>query len=170
MTWVDYAILAIIGISALISIFRGLAREVLSLLAWGCAFFVARTYMQQVAERFAGVVSVPSARLVLAFAALFVGTLLVAAVVNLLVGKLVAGTGLSGTDRMLGVFFGVARGVVIVATLVLVAGLTPVPRDPWWRTSLLLPRFEAMALWMRGYLPADVAAYFELGPEASAGR
>ncbi len=166
MIWVDYAILAIIGISALISIFRGLIREVLSLFAWGAAFVVARTFMAAVAEWFAGVVSVPSARLVLAFASLFVGTLLAAALVNLLVGKLIASTGLSGTDRMLGVLFGIGRGVVIVAALVLAAGLTPVPRDPWWQASLLLPRFEAMALWMRGYLPAEAAAYFQIEGQA----
>jgi len=170
MTWVDYAILAIIGISALISIFRGLVREVLSLLAWGCAFWVARGFMQEAAGWFGGVVSVPAARLVLAFATLFVGTLLVAALVNLLIGKLIAGTGLNGTDRMLGVLFGVGRGIVIVATLVLVARLTPVPQDPWWRTSLLLPRFEAAALVMRGYLPAEVAGYFQFEGRPPAGR
>jgi membrane protein required for colicin V production len=160
MTWVDYAILAIIGISALISIFRGLVREVLSLLAWGCAFWVAWSFMQEAAGWFGGVVSVPAARLVLAFATLFVGTLLVGGLVNLLIGKLIAGTGLSGTDRMLGMLFGVGRGVVIVAALVLAAGLTPVPQDPSWRTSLLLPRFEAAALVMRRYLPAEVAGHF----------
>jgi membrane protein required for colicin V production len=170
MTWVDYAILAIIGISALISIFRGLVREVLSLLAWGCAFWVAWRFMQEAAGWFGGVVSVPSARLVLAFATLFVGTLLVAALVNLLIGKLIASTGLTGTDRMLGVLFGVARGVVIVATLVLVGRLTPVPQDPWWRTSLLLPRFEAAALVMRQYLPAEVAGYFQFEGQPPAGQ
>jgi membrane protein required for colicin V production len=161
MTWVDYAILAIIGISALISIFRGLLREVLSLLAWGCAFWVAWSYMQEAAGWFGGVVSVPAARLVLGFATLFVGTLLLAALVNLFIGKLLAGTGLNGTDRMLGVLFGVGRGVVIVAMLVLAAGLTPAPQDPSWRTSLLLPRFEAAALVMRRYLPAEAAGYFQ---------
>lgn len=170
MTWVDYAILAIIGISALISIFRGLVREVLSLLAWGCAFWVAWRFMQEAAGWFGGIVSVPSARLVLGFATLFVGTLLVAALVNLLIGKLIAGTGLTGTDRMLGVLFGVGRGVVIVATLVWVARLTPVPQDPSWRTSLLMPRFEAAALVMRGYLPAEVAGYFQFERQPPAGR
>ena len=170
MTWVDYAILAIIGISALISIFRGLVREVLSLLAWGCAFWVAWSFMQEAAGWFGGVVSVPSARLVLGFATLFVGTLLVAGLVNLLIGKLIASTGLTGTDRMLGVLFGVGRGVVIVATLVLVARLTPVPQDPWWRASLLLPRFEAAAHVMRRYLPAQVAGYFQFEGRPPAGR
>jgi membrane protein required for colicin V production len=163
MTWVDYAILAIIGISALISVFRGLIREVLSLVAWACALFVAQTFMHEVSGLFAAHVDLPSARLILAFGSLFVGTLLVAALVNLLVGKLITETGLTGTDRMLGVFFGIGRGVLIVAILVLVAGLTPMPQDPWWQGSVMLPRFQSLAMWMRGYLPAEAAAYFEFG-------
>lgn len=169
MTWVDLTILAIIGISALISVFRGLIREVLSLAAWVCAFFVAQTFMHDVTVLFAGHVSLPSARLILAFGALFVGTLLVAAVVNFLVGKLIAGTGLTGTDRMLGVFFGIGRGVLIVAMLVLVAGLTPMPQDPWWQEAVLLPRFQSLAVWVRGYLPAEAAAYIQFAGETPVG-
>ena len=58
----------------------------------------------------------------------------------------------------LGVLFGVARGVVIVAILVLLAGLTALPRDPWWGGSSLLPQFQQIALWIRGFLPPDIAA------------
>jgi len=69
-------------------------------------------------------------------------------------------SGLSGTDRVLGIVFGIARGALVVGVLVLVAGLTPLPQDPWWEQSVLLGRFEAMALWLRSYLPPEVAAYF----------
>lgn len=159
MLWVDYAILAIIGLSALISIWRGLIREVLSLLAWILAFWVALTFTPAVANHLESAVSVPSARLGLAFTGLFVACLLSAAVVNLLIARLVQVSGLSATDRMLGVLFGVARGAVIVATLVLLAGLTPLPQDPWWRESVLLGHFETLALWIRSYLPPELAGY-----------
>ncbi len=66
-------------------------------------------------------------------------------------------TGLTGTDRVLGVVFGVARGAVIVGILVLLAGLTALPRDPWWRESTLVPHFQRLAVHIRAMLPSDVA-------------
>ncbi len=160
MIWVDYAILAIIGLSALISIWRGLIREVLSLLAWILAILVAMTFMRPLADLLTPYISVASARLIIAFIALFIATLLCGAIINFIIAKLVMSSGLSGTDRMLGIVFGIARGALVVGVLVLMARLTPLPQDPWWEQSVLLGRFEAMALWMRSYLPPEVAAYF----------
>ena len=159
MIWVDYAILTIIAISALISIWRGFIREVLSLIGWILAFWVGFTFSHRVAELLVGRISVPSVRLAIAFAALFLATLLVVGVVNFLLVKLVNSTGLSGTDRMLGVFFGIGRGIVIVAALVLLAGTTPLPRDPWWKESMLMGHFQHMALWAKAFLPADLAQH-----------
>lgn len=160
MIWADYAILAIIGLSALISIWRGLIREVLSLLAWILAILVAMTFMRPLADQLTPHISVPSARLIIAFMALFIATLLCGAIINFIIAKLVMSSGLSGTDRVLGIVFGIARGALVVGVLVLMAGLTPLPQDPWWEQSVLLGRFEAMALWLRSYLPPEVAAYF----------
>ncbi|MGH8509637.1 MAG: CvpA family protein [Gammaproteobacteria bacterium] len=160
MIWADYAILAIIGLSALISIWRGLIREVLSLLAWTAAVLVAMAFMRPLADLLTPYLSVPSARLIIAFMALFIATLLCGAIINFIIAKLVMSSGLSGTDRMLGIVFGVARGALVVGVLVLLAGLTPLPQDPWWEQSVLLGRFEAMALWMRSYLPPELAAHF----------
>ncbi|MGH8524279.1 MAG: CvpA family protein [Gammaproteobacteria bacterium] len=161
MIWVDYAILAIIGLSALISILRGLIREVLSLLAWILAILVAMTFMRPLADQLTPYISVPSARLIIAFMALFIATLLCGAIINFIIAKLVMSSGLSGTDRMLGIVFGIARGALVVGVLVLMAGLTPLPQDPWWEQSVLLGRFEALALWLRSYLPPELAAYFK---------
>ena len=157
MIWVDYAILAIIGISALISVLRGFVREALSLIGWIIAFWVALTFTQPVADLLVDRITVPSVRLAAAFFALFMGCLLVVGIVNFLAGKLIESTGLSGTDRMLGVVFGVARGAVVVCILVLLAGLTAVPQDPWWQQSVLMKHFERAAIEIRGLLPADVA-------------
>jgi membrane protein required for colicin V production len=158
MSWVDYGIVGIIGLSALISLMRGFVREALSLAGWILALWVALTFTRELAERLPLSVSVPSVRLAAAFLALFLAALLLTALVNFLAVQLVEKTGLSGTDRMLGVLFGVARGVVIVAILVLLAGFTALPRDPWWGGSLLLPEFQQLALWIRGFLPPDIAA------------
>ena len=64
---------------------------------------------------------------------------------------------------MLGLVFGAARGVVLVLAVTMVAGLTPVPADPWWRQSTLLPYFEALSSWTIGFLPDEVQGYFNYG-------
>ena len=158
MIWVDYAILAILAISAVISVFRGFIREALSLVGWVAAVWLSITFAGDLATVLEGQVEVPSVRQAMAFFAIFVGVLLLTAVGIWVAGLLVDKTGLTGTDRMLGVIFGLARGVVIVALLVVAAGLTPLPQDPWWQEATLLPHFESMAREIRDLLPADIAA------------
>jgi len=161
MVWVDYAIIIIITLSALISVLRGFVKEALSLAAWVLAFWVAFTFHQNLATVLADYIATPSLRQISAFALLFVVTLIIAAVVNNLVSQIVKKTGLTGTDRMLGVVFGIARGTVIVAILVLMAGLTQLPADPWWNDSLFIKHFQELAIWLKEFLPKDIAANFK---------
>jgi membrane protein required for colicin V production len=90
-----------------------------------------------------------------------VAVLLLGGILNRFMGMLVNSTGLTGTDRLIGVFFGAARGGVVVATLILLAGLTAFPRDPWWHDSQLIPYFQDLALWLKGFLPPDIAKNFQ---------
>lgn len=160
MNWVDYTILAILMISALISVLRGFVREALSLLGWIVAFWVAVTYSAPLEAYLVPYINVPSVRQAAAFVALFVGVLLTTAVLMYLVGLLVKKTEITGTDRMLGMFFGLARGAVLVGLLVLLAGLTAVPGDPWWKESMLLPHFERLAVEIKSLMPPEVADHF----------
>lgn len=157
MNWVDYAILAIIGISVLISLWRGFTKEALSLAGWILAAWVALTFADQLQALLEPHIQVPSLRLMVAFAILFIATLFLAGFINYLAVQVIKKTGLSGTDRMVGIFFGVARGCVVVAVLVLVAGMTPLPQDPWWNQSQMMHYFQDMAVWLRQFLPADIA-------------
>ena len=157
MIWVDYFILAIITVSALLSLWRGFIKEALSLVSWVAALWVAMLFFDDLSRYLAQWIETRSVRGAVAFATIFVGTVIAGSVVNYLVGKLVEKSGLSATDRALGVLFGVARGVVIVAVLVMLAGLTAVPQDAWWSESLLLAHFQDMALWLRSFLPASIA-------------
>jgi membrane protein required for colicin V production len=72
------------------------------------------------------------------------------------VARLVAGTGLSGTDRLLGMIFGFVRGVLLVTLLVFLIGFTAFTRDPWWQQSVLLPHFQHVATWLEQRVPAEV--------------
>jgi membrane protein required for colicin V production len=162
LNWFDYVILAIIGLSVLISVWRGFMREVLSLAAWIVAIAVSLAFAEIASAYLANYVTVPSVRLIIAFGGIFVVVLFLGGLVNLLVGRLVQSTGLSGTDRMVGVVFGVLRGVAIVAVLVLLAGFTPLPDDPWWKQSVLVPHIEILAQWLRGFLPSDLPGNLNL--------
>jgi len=160
MNWADFSILSIIGISALISLFRGFVREALSVVGLAAAIWVAVTFYDQASDLLVNVISLPTGRRVIAFVALIVVSLLIAGLINHLIGKLVDKVGLTGTDRMLGVVFGVVRGVAIVGLLVLLAGLTQVPQDPWWQQSMLMEHFQKLAQMAIEFLPPDIVAHF----------
>ena len=157
MNWADYSILAIIALSLLISLVRGFTKEALSLAGWLVAFWVALTFADNLEPLLRPHIEVPSVRLSMAFAVLFFVTLLLAMLVNFNTVLLIRKTGLSGTDRFIGAFFGIARGAVVVLALVILAGLTTLPEDPWWHASVLMPYFQEMAILVRHYLPTDLA-------------
>lgn len=161
MIWVDYILLAVIMLSALLSLWRGFVREALSLVSWIVALWVAMLFFQKFGNWLADWIETPTVRNGVAFALLFIATVLLGGLVNYLAGQLVAKTGLTGTDRALGVVFGILRGVVIVAVLVMLAGLTQLPRDPWWNESLLLAHFQDMAIWLKSFLPPDIAEHIQ---------
>ncbi len=147
MVWIDYAILGIIGLSALISLVRGFVKEAMSLATWVAAFFVASRFYADLAVHLSNI-SDPLFRNGAAIAILFVLTLILGALVNYIVSQLVSKTGLSGTDRILGVCFGAVRGVFIVAAMLLLIDiLTAFPQSPWWRESRLIPEFAVVIQW-----------------------
>jgi membrane protein required for colicin V production len=164
LQWMDIFILSVIGVSSILGLFRGLVREVVSLVGWVVAGWVAFKFAGPVGEHFGSVVSVPSLRMALAFIALLVGVLLLFGIFNFALGKLIDSTGLTGTDRMLGVLFGIARGIAIVVVLVILAGLTPLPKDPWWRQSLFIGHLEQLAKLGISLLPAEFAKHFDYEP------
>jgi len=159
LIWVDYLILAIVVISMLISLWRGFVKEALSLAGWVIAVVVGFTYMGQLALLLQTKLDSlpPSILNVLGFAILLVITLIVAGLVNNLVSKLIEKTGLTGTDRAIGMLFGIARGLILVGILVLLAGFTLVPQDPWWSKSMFLVHFEQLAVNLATLLPDDIA-------------
>jgi membrane protein required for colicin V production len=158
LTWVDYCIIGIIGVSGLIGLIRGLIREVFSLAAWGAAVWIGLRYSRQVSVHLETAIPLPSARMAVAFAVLFLASLALAGLMAFLLNKLIQSTGLSGADRLAGLMFGIARGVLIMAVLVLLAGATPLPEDSWWKESKLIPPFQSLSLWLRDQIPSDYAS------------
>ena len=151
-TWVDWAIIAIIAISSLISLKRGFVKEALSLVTWIIAGVVAWMFGGALSQHLTEFIEMPSARVIAGCAILFVATLLVGALVNFLISELVRVTGLSGTDRFLGMVFGRARGALLVVVLTGLLSLAPVQQDPWWQQSSLLPHFLMVADWSKNLI------------------
>jgi membrane protein required for colicin V production len=152
MNWVDYVIIGLIAFSALISLIRGFIREALSLITWACAFFVASHYYMYLAVYFTRFAD-ELVRNGIAIALLFVATLIVGAIVNYVIGSLVERTGLSGTDRVLGVCFGALRGILIVAAILFFLDtFTGFAQSADWRQSQLVPQFSGIIRWFFNYL------------------
>jgi membrane protein required for colicin V production len=166
MNWFDIAIIATLALSILVGLWRGFICEVMALACWILAFWVAWMFGPALADRFSASISAPSVRVLLGYALCFVTVLVAGAILSFLLRKLVSGSGLSGTDRLLGMVFGLVRGFALVVLIVLLMKFTPVVRDDWWQNSRMLPTFEQGARWVTTYLPESVARYLE--PAAAA--
>jgi membrane protein required for colicin V production len=161
LIWVDYCIIGLIGFSALAGLIRGLIREMVSLVAWGAAIWIGLRFAGDVSVLLNPAIPIPSARMAAAFGILFLASLMATSFVGFLLSKLAHSTGLSGMDRLAGLAFGLARGVLIVAAVILVGGMTPLPEDPWWKESRLIPPFQSLAQWLRDRVPADYGGYLK---------
>jgi len=160
LIWVDYGIIGIVFVSALIGLFRGLVKEAFSLGTWIASIIVGIQFSQPFSELLVDYIEMPSVRMAAAFIVLLLLTLILGGMLSYLVSQIIDKTGLSGTDRFAGFIFGIARGVLVMAILVLLAGLTPLPQDPWWVESSLIPPFQELSVWLREQIPEDVSGYF----------
>ena len=159
MIWIDYTLIGLILISSVIGLLRGLIREAFSLVLWVVAIWVGLTFSREFSSFLESMIDYPSARIAAAFAALFFITLILGALISYLLSELVKKTGLTGSDRFAGMIFGIARGLVVVAIIIMLAGLTPLPEDSWWKESVLIPPFQALAVWLREHIPSGMAGY-----------
>ena len=159
MTIFDYIVLFILISSVIISTMRGLVKEILSLIGWIAAFVVANAFGAKLAPMLPSVVPGESLRLIVAFIALFLGVRVLMGLLALAIGALIEATGLSLADRGLGGLFGLARGIVIVLAVVILCGMTAIPKQAFWRDALLSPLAESGARTLKPFLPAALAQY-----------
>ena len=159
MTSFDYVVLAIIGLSIILSVMRGFFREALAILGWVAAFVTAKTYANQILPMMPDDIPTESLRILAAFLVLFFATLLVATLLAIALSSVFKKMGLGWLNRLLGAFFGLARGILIVCIVVFLAGLTELPNDARWRNAMFSAPLEALVISMLPWVPISIAKH-----------
>jgi membrane protein required for colicin V production len=157
MTAFDYAVLAIVGLSVVVSLLRGVVREMMSLVSWIGSVWIALHFAPKVAPLLPASLGHPWLRLFVVFVGLMLLSLLLFALIGLALARLLRGSGLDPWDRAAGVLFGLVRALVILVALVLAAGLTPLPREAVWRNAMFSRPLVVLAKNARSFLPASLA-------------
>lgn len=150
MSWLDWTILGIVGLSTLVSLKRGFVKEALSLGAWVAAFLISTAFAARMSLQLTEYITNDAVRYAAGYMILFLSTLMLGSLVNTLLAQVIKATGLSGADRVLGTAFGFARGLVLVMVMlfVLKAVLHPDEQE-FMRESRLLPHLAMVEQWAR---------------------
>jgi membrane protein required for colicin V production len=165
MSAIDWVLLAIVVVSALLGLMRGFVGVVLSLLSWLLAGWVAFHFGSDAAVMLASDQTPSPGYLLAGYVLSFGGVVVVVSLFGWFVRRTLEAMGLSGLDRGLGLVVGLARGGLLACVLVLLMGFTSLPREQEWRKSQVLPVFEPGARGLRSLLPVSVAQQvnFEAG-------
>ena len=147
--------MAILLVSLLFGLWRGLVYEVLSLMGWPVAFVLSKLFAGSVAPMMPG--TQETMRVTLAYAVVFVAALIMWGMLAWLLSKVVKAVGLGWLDRVLGGLFGVLRGGLVMLALVWLAGMTAVPEQPFWRDAQMSKTAEDAALLTKVWLPDNIA-------------
>ncbi|MEL0636339.1 MULTISPECIES: CvpA family protein [Marinomonas] len=149
----DWLIIAVVLISTLLSLKRGFVKEVLSLVTWVVSFVVAVKFSDNMQALLVDQVQSDQIRYIVSFVSLFVASLVVCALASYLIGSLIQVTGLSSTDRVLGMVFGFARGGLVVVAFVSLLSLSPaIEKTELWKSSQLIPQLVLLKDWTRDML------------------
>lgn len=159
MTLFDHAVLAIVGVSVLAAAMRGLVRELFAVLGWVLAFWLSMRYAGMLAPHLPPNLPGETVRLLAAFVAIFLTVLLVATLLAASIARIFRALGMGPLDRLLGALFGFVRGMIIVLALVVVGGMTSLPRQPFWRNATFSAPLEAMVASLEPWLPEAVSRH-----------
>jgi len=161
MAWLDFAFFGIVLLSLVIGMLRGFVREVLSLASWILAIVIALKFAPLAASQLQGVIQAAPARIAIAYALVFFGVLIVGAIVSHLVSVLIRSSGLRPIDRMLGLGFGLLRGVLLIVAVVMIAGFSSLHEESWWQQSRLASQLQPAAKSLQTLIPQTWLAYLQ---------
>ena len=157
MTIFDYVVIGIVGLSLLFGLWRGVVSEIVALAAWFIGIYAAVEHGALAGEMVFSGVADPSMRALAGCVLIFVGVLVAMSLVRWAVRNMVKALGLSVSDRLLGMVFGLVRGALITMVLVGLGGMTAAPTQAWWRDATLAQPLETAVLAVKPWLPDDLA-------------
>lgn len=158
--WIDYSIVALIGVTLSIGTLRGFSREVVSLLCWVVGFWTSLHFTVSVSNFLQSFISAPNKRFAITFIGLFVTTVLSGSLLQqwLITRFKQTYNHTAFMERLGGLLCGIMQGVVITTLVVFLAGFSKLPTHSWWHESSLLPSFQILAIWLRDHVAAQMAS------------
>ena len=150
MNWTDYAIIVLLALSCVMGLVRGLLREVISLLAWIAAVWLAWAYGGTLEPHLGGALRDEAVRPWAARTIIFIGVVLIGAGIGAVVTHFVRLSIFSSLDRLLGLVFGLLRGAVLLGVLAMTCHALRLHEEPWYRESTLVPYAEQAGNVLRG--------------------
>jgi membrane protein required for colicin V production len=156
---VDWILLAVLGLSLLLGMWRGIIQEVLSLVGWVAAFYVSQMYAPMAAAWLPMEGSSQMLRYAAGFVVVFIAVLIGTALVSWVIKKLVSAVGLGPLDRLLGSVFGLMRGVVILLAVTVFVGMTPMRDTEAWKQAQGAQWLQQFLHVLKPVLPADFGKY-----------
>lgn len=159
MTSFDYAVLAIIGISIVVSMMRGAIKEILAIFGWVAAFYIAKTYSPLLVPLLPQDIPTEALKALVAFLILLIVVLFMSSLLTIAVSSIVSKIELGWLNRFLGVVFGFAKGLLIVCVLVFLAGLTSLPKEKVWTEAMLSSPLETLVKATLPWLPDSVTKH-----------
>lgn len=156
MIWIDFAIIGLQCMALIAGLLKGFSQQAFSLICWLLAVSVGLSFGPEFSMFLKSTIAEPSAQMAASFAALCLITLIVGGLIRMLLGELIKKSGLTVAERLGGMILGIAHGMLFVAVMVMLAGLSVLPHSPWWKKSKLIPPFQAIVVGLHDHMPSEL--------------
>jgi membrane protein required for colicin V production len=156
MIWIDYVLIGLVSVPALIGVIKGLKQQAYSFLWWLVAVAVGLSFSYEFTRFLKPTIIDPAGLMAASFALLCILTLLVGGIIRLLLGSSGINSGLNLGERLGGLLFGILHGIIFAYILVLLSGISVLPRSPWWKQAKLIPPLQAVAVWSHDHIPSEL--------------
>ena len=167
MTVFDYSVLGILGFSILVGLMRGAIREIFSVAGWVLAFYAAKHWNAEALQYMPAQIPGQAIKVIAAFLLVFLVTLFVCSITSIVLTSFIKAAGLGGLNRLLGGLAGAVRGLLLVCVLVMLAGMTELPKDVRWSSAMLSAPLEALVLRLLPWMPDSIRQHVHLGRAAT---